>query len=87
MDRKLIINRPEGQEVVEQLNRFTLNDNGKEYLVYTKNEKDDNGNTTIYINEVIVDEYGIKLASIESDEDWNNVKEVLRNMAREESEE
>ena len=40
---------------VEILLSFEFNDNKKEYVVYTKNETDENGNITIYISSVTRD--------------------------------
>ena len=40
------------KEEVELLLSFKFNDNNKEYVIYTKNEKDDNGNVTIYVSNI-----------------------------------
>ena len=37
---------------VEFLLSFKFTDNNKEYMIYTKNESDDNGNVTIYVASV-----------------------------------
>lgn len=37
---------------VEFLLSFKFTDNNKEYMIYTKNETDDNGNITIYVASV-----------------------------------
>ena len=42
----------------ELLFAFEFNDTKKEYVVYTKNEVDQNGNITIYVTEVVKDENG-----------------------------
>ena len=39
-------------EEVEVILAFEFKDNKKEYIVYTKNEKDENGNVTVYVSNV-----------------------------------
>ena len=48
--RKMVIVTEDGsEEEVELLFAFEFNDTKKEYAVYTRNEKDDAGNITIYV--------------------------------------
>ena len=54
MNNKISTTLPDGtKEEVEVLLAFKFNDNNKEYVIYTKNEIDDNGNVTIYISNVV----------------------------------
>ena len=69
-------------ETVELLFAFEFNDTKKEYAVYTKNEKDESGNITIYVSSVIRDGDDIKLGSVETDEDWSKIKDVLRELSK-----
>ena len=39
-------------EDVEVILAFEFKDNNKEYVVYTKNEKDENGNVTVYVSNI-----------------------------------
>lgn len=66
----------------ELLFAFEFNDTKKEYVVYTKNEKDENGNITIYVSSVIRDGDHVKLGSIETDDDWSRIKDVLRELSK-----
>ncbi len=87
MDKKkiLTINKADGTtEEVEEVISFEFNDTKKRYLVYTKNEKDSNGNITIYVTEVIMDSLGTRLLGVESDEEWSRIKDVLRKLAKKE---
>lgn len=67
---------------VELLFSFEFNDTKKEYAVYTKNEKDDSGNITIYVSSVIRDSENLKFGSIESDDEWSRIKDVLRELSK-----
>ncbi len=69
-------------DTVELLFAFEFNDTKKEYAVYTKNEKDESGNITIYVSSVIRDGDDIKLGSVETDEDWSKIKDVLRELSK-----
>ena len=77
-----IIKEDGTKEEVELLICFTFNDTKKEYVVYTRNEKDENGNVTVYISSV--DRRGEipKMGAIESDEEWSKIKDVLRELSK-----
>ena len=66
------------REEVDLLICFEFNDTKKEYVVYTKNEKDDNGNITIYVSSVDRSGDLPKMGAVESDEEWSRIKDVLR---------
>lgn len=65
---------------VEVLSSFKLNDSGKYYVIYTKNEVDTNGNVTIYAYEY--DKLKHEFITIEDDMEWNRIKEIIREMAK-----
>ena len=44
-----IVSEDGSVEEVEVIVAFEFKDNKKEYVVYTKNEKDENGNITVYV--------------------------------------
>ena len=70
------------KEEVELLICFTFNDTKKEYVVYTRNEKDENGNVTVYISSVDRSGEIPKMGAIESDEEWSKIKDVLRELSK-----
>ena len=81
MDKKMMsIMMPDGSvDEVEIIVSFEFHDTKKEYVVYTKNETDDNGNITIYVAAVKRKEDDkFSLGNIETDEEWTRIKEVLR---------
>lgn len=84
-DKKIMkINSADGTvEEVEVLLAFEFNDTKKEYVIYTKNETDENGNVTIYVASVNKGEDGTTLGNVESDEEWSRIKDVLRELSKE----
>ena len=83
LSKILTINKADGTtENVEEVVSFRFNDTDKHYLVYTKNETDDNGNVTVYITEVATDNSGTRFLGVASDEEWSKIKEVLRELAK-----
>lgn len=72
------------KEEVELLLSFKFNDNNKEYIIYTKNETDENGNVTIYVSGVtrVMDE--ITLNTISDDSEWSRIKDLLRELSKNE---
>lgn len=84
-DKKIITITSEDGSIdqVELIVAFEFTDLKKEYVVYTKNEIDDNDNVTIYISSVLGDENGETiLGGIDTDEEWERIKEVLRELAK-----
>lgn len=70
-------------EEVEVLLSFEFTDTNKEYIVYTKNETDEAGNVTIYVATLIrVEGQEPRLESIETDEEWAKIKNLLKELAK-----
>lgn len=87
-DKKImsIINEDGQTEEVEVILAFEFKDNKKEYVVYTKNEKDENGNVTVYVSNVDRTNEVPSLLGIESESEWNRIKDVLRELSNTDSE-
>lgn len=83
---KLTTVYPDGnKEEVETLLTFKFNDNGNEYVIYTKNETDDAGNVTIYISKIDKNADGTVVLNTVSDSDeWTRIKSVLRELSKSE---
>ena len=69
---------------VEVVLAFEFKDNQKEYVIYTRNEKDEADNVTVYVSNVDRSTGQAKLLGVESDEEWNRIKDVLRELAKSE---
>ena len=54
MEKKImsIVSNDGSIEEVEVILAFEFKDTNKEYVVYTKNEKDENGNITVYVSNI-----------------------------------
>lgn len=83
-DRKVlsIVKEDGTTEEVELLICFEFNDTKKEYVVYTRNEKDENGNVTIYVSSIDRSNEIPKMGAVESDEEWSRIKDVLRELSK-----
>ena len=69
-------------EKVEVILAFEFKDNKKEYVIYTKNEKDENGNVTVYVSNIDRSSGEPKLVGIDDEEEWNRIKDVLRELSK-----
>ena len=69
-------------EEVELIISFEFNDNKKEYVVYTRNEQDANGNTTLYVSGVDRSLGMPKMVGIEDEDEWARIKDALRELAK-----
>lgn len=79
----MVATLPDGsKEEVEVLLAFKFNDNNKEYVVYTKNETDENGNVTIYVSNVTREGNIAKLVTVSDDNEWTRIKNVLRELSK-----
>lgn len=69
----------DGEEVLcETLFTFESEVTNKNYIVYTDNEVDDNGNTKVYASVLNhMDESVAKLLPIESDKEWCIIETIL----------
>jgi len=71
---------------VEVLLTFEFTDTKKEYIVYTKNETDDNGNVTIYVASLTRVTNGDPiLGNVETDEEWARIKNVLKELSKDDA--
>lgn len=71
---------------VEVILAFEFKDTKKEYVIYTKNEKDENGNVTIYVSSVDRTSGEPQLGSVADEGEWNRIKDLLRELSKTEVE-
>ena len=71
-------------EEVEVILAFEFKDTNKEYVIYTKNEKDENDNITVYVSHVDRSSGEPRLLGVEDEDEWNRIKDVLRELSKEE---
>ena len=79
-----IVSEDGSVEEVEVILAFEFKDTNKEYVIYTKNEKDENDNVTVYVSNVDRSSGEPKLLGVDDEEEWNRVKDVLRELSKSE---
>ena len=74
----------EGKEVeCEVLFTFESEENKKNYIVYTDNTIDEEGNTKVYASIYNPDEAETKLLPIESEKEWKIIETILEELQNE----
>lgn len=82
-NKKMTIVKEDGStEEVDVVLAFEFKDTKKEYVVYTKNERDENSNVTVYVSNVDRSSGEAKLIGVDEEEEWNRVKDVLRELSK-----
>ena len=88
-EKKIISIVDENGEIdeAEELLRLELSEFNKKYIIYTKNETDDKNNVTIYISELYKENENsddVELRAIETDQEWDKLKEILKEISKSE---
>ena len=74
----------EGKEIeCETLFTFESDETGKNYIVYTDNTTDEEGNTKVYASIYNPDEDETKLIPIESEKEWKIIETILDELQKE----
>lgn len=69
------------EETVNIVTYLNSKDNMNQYLVYTKNEKQPNGDIIIYISKLMEENGQKQIIEISDKEEWKNVQKLLREIA------
>ena len=73
-----------GQEVVyDVLFTFESEETGKNYIVYTDNEKDETGNIQVYASIYYPNDPKSKLEAIETEKEWKVIETILETLQEE----
>ncbi len=62
---------------------FQSEETNKDYIVYTDNSKDDDGNTRVYASIYHPEEENSKLEAIETDKEWQIIDTILKTIQEE----
>ena len=81
-DMITVISQSGEEKLVEVIVAFKFKDTEQQYIVYTQNEKDENNNVTVYVSKIVEEEGVSRLAGITDNDEWSRVKEVLRELAK-----
>lgn len=76
-----IVNQKQEEEDVELVTYLNTKDNKNQYIVYTRNEKQPNGDIVIYISKLIEENKIKKIVEIKDEEEWKNVQTLLKEIA------
>lgn len=86
MDNKFYVINEDGIRVdARALSKFTLG-SGKSYITYTYDEYNDDGMIKIYVSGVVEDNGMFTYSEIATDNEWNDIKTILKTLARDETE-
>ena len=73
-----------GREVVyDVLFTFESEETGKNYIVYTDNQKDETGNIEVYASIYYPNDPHIKLEAIETEKEWKVIETILETLQEE----
>ena len=67
---------------VELICAFKVKDLAGKYVIYTKNEKDKDGNTIIYAGKIINKDSKQFLENIDEGQEWTKLKSIMRVMSK-----
>lgn len=86
-NQKIKLTNPNGSVVeAEVLLYFNLNETGKDYIIYTFNETDQNDMMTIYTSIVTKNNDEYVLSKIEDQNEWAKIKDVMRQVIKDNKE-
>ena len=77
-----LVNGREDFSEVELLCAFELDEFNSKYIIYTRGEKDKDGHTIIYSGKLLIENGKQYLINIDEGEEWEQVKDVMRQMAK-----
>lgn len=80
----IVLDESGNEKEAEILSAFSIKKYNKNYILYTLNEIDENEMVKIYASELIEKDNMYSLGTIESDEEWTAVKEVMKEVAKSE---
>ena len=70
-----------GKEVeFEVLFTFESDETKKNYMVYTDNTKDNNGNTKVYASVFVPDKEPLELLPVETEREWKVIETILESI-------
>lgn len=67
---------------VELICAFEVPELDGKYIIYTKNEKDKEGNPIIYSGRIVTIDNNQFIENIQEGKEWNKIKNIMRAMAK-----
>ena len=82
--QKFIVKNNKGEEIeCEPLFTFESEETKKNYIVYTDNTTDKDGNTKVYASIYNITENGRELLPIKSEKEWKVIETILESIQEE----
>ena len=82
--QKFIVLDEKGKEIeCEPLFTFESEETKKQYVVYTDNSRDNNGNVRVFASIYEVTDKGNKLLPIKSEKEWKVIETILQSIQEE----
>lgn len=82
--QKFIIKNDKGKEIeCEPLFTFESEETKKQYVVYTDNTKDSNGNVKVYASIYKVSDKGGELLPIKTEKEWKVIETIFESIQEE----
>ena len=79
MDNKINVKKETGEVVqADLITSFEITDFGRKYAIFTYNELDPNGLVKLYVSQIIEENGNYNLKKIETDDEWNRIKTIMR---------
>ena len=67
---------------VEHICAFEVPELNGKYIIYTKNEKDKDGNTIIYAGKITIKDDKHFLENIKEGQEWERLKNIMKTMSK-----
>ena len=67
---------------VELISAFKIKDFPEKYVIYTKNEKDRDGNTIIYSGRIINIDNKQFIEDVKEGDEWDRLKDIMKSIAK-----
>ncbi len=83
VDKIVVIDKDGKEREAEVLSVFKIEEFKNSYILYTFNEIDSNNMIKIYASTLIVKEDMYSFESIETEPEWNAIKDIMRDLSQE----
>jgi uncharacterized protein YrzB (UPF0473 family) len=78
----VVIDKDGKEREAEVLAVFTIEDYKKDYILYSFNERDENDMIKIYASTLIEKEDMYSFEAISTPEEWESIKDIMRELAQ-----
>ncbi|MFA5696778.1 MAG: DUF1292 domain-containing protein [Bacilli bacterium] len=83
IDKIVVIDKDGQEREAEVLSVFKIEEYKNNYILYTFNEIDSDNMIKIYASTLIIKEDMYSFESIETEQEWNAIKDIMRDLSQE----